>query len=306
MEALRQVPDAWLTFPARDRLRRWLDDRRKRKQISQALDGAMQSLVAYVQNDKELRALGELMHEGFFRDGQVLGTLVACFTASEPVDFELLMRAVTFGTEPQRRRVLEAFVDLLRAQLRGVNPEFRLEIPVQSATRVKAIMSAAQARQQAQKFQAANRSASRGAMPAAPPQTPSSTPQAEQSISGIEVSSDPRQNFARAVELEGRGHIQEAIALYEYLLRQEPDFGKAHFNLAMLLAEQGQVEEAEQHCFLALQVLRDYPDAWGLQAYLLTLLGRQAESLEYARRAVLLGFPRNKLASLLKLEPAAL
>ncbi len=304
MEALRQVPDAWLTFPARDRLRRWLDDRRKRKQISDALDGAMHSLVGYVQNDKELRSLGELMNERFFRDRQVLGTLIACFTASEPVDFELLMRSVTFGTEPQRRRVLEVFVELLRAQLRGINPEFRLEIPVQSATRVKAILSAAQARQQAQKVQAASTGA--GAASATPAEAPPSPRREEQALAGIEVSSDPHRNFARAVALERQGHTEEAIALYEYLLRQEPDFGKAHFNLAMLLVEQGNLEEAEQHCFLALQVLRDYPDAWGLQAYLLARLGRQSESLECARRAVLLGFPRNKLASLLKLEPAAL
>jgi tetratricopeptide (TPR) repeat protein len=74
----------------------------------------------------------------------------------------------------------------------------------------------------------------------------------------------------------------------------------------MLLGEHGQLEEAEQHCFLALQELREYPDAWGFQAYLLAALGRQPESLECARRAVSLGFPRKKLASLLKLEPAAL
>jgi tetratricopeptide (TPR) repeat protein len=305
VEALRQVPETWLTFPARDRLHRWLDDRRKRKQISDALDGAMHSLVGYVRNDADLRSLDALMDERFFRDRQVLGTLVACFSANEPVDYELLVRSATFGTEQQRRRVLEAFVDLLRAQLRGINPEFRLEIPVQSATRMKAIVSAAQVRQQAQKFSASGGQPGSSAAPAAPPE-PSAAQKEELASFGIQASADPQENFALAVELEGQGRTEEALALYEYLLRQEPDFGKAHFNLAMLLVERGELEEAEQHCFLALQSLRDYPDAWGLQAYLLGRLGRQAESLECARRAVSLGFPRKKLASLLKLEPAAL
>jgi tetratricopeptide (TPR) repeat protein len=305
VEALRQMPDAWLTFPARDRLNRWLDDRRKRKQISDALDGAMHSLVSYVQNDADLRSLGELMNERFFRDRQVLGTLVACFTAAEPVDYELLMRSVTFGTEQQRRRVLEAFVALLRTQLAGINPEFRLGIPVQSATRMKAIVSAAQVRQQAQKFSASTSAASSSAA-AAPPKAPPMPQKHEPAGFGIEASLDPHQNFALAVELEGQGRTEEALAIYEFLLRQKPDFGKAHFNLAMLLVEKGELEEAEQHCFLALQGLHDYPDAWGLQAYLLAALGRQSESLECARRAVSLGFPRKRLASLLKLEPAAL
>jgi tetratricopeptide (TPR) repeat protein len=306
VEALRQVPDAWLTFPARDRLRRWLDDRRKRKQISDALDGAMQALVSQVQRDANLRALNELMNERFFRDRQVLGTLVACFTANEPVDYELLMRAVTFGTDQQRRRVLELFVDALRERLRAINPEFRLDIPVQSATRVKAILNALQARQQAQKFSASVSMAHNSAAPGAAPGARPLPPQNELAGVGIEVSLDPHQNFALAVALEGQGRAAEAIAIYEYVLRQEPDYGKAHFNLAMLLGEHGQLEEAEQHCFLALQELREYPDAWGFQAYLLAALGRQPESLECARRAVSLGFPRKKLASLLKLEPAAL
>jgi tetratricopeptide (TPR) repeat protein len=123
---------------------------------------------------------------------------------------------------------------------------------------------------------------------------------------GIQTGTDLDQRFALAVELEGQGHIQEAITLYESVARQAPNYGKARFNLAMLLTERGRLEEAEQHCRAAAQALPDYPDAWGLHAYLLSLLQRTPESLEAARKAVRLGFPRKRLAGLLKLEPAAL
>ncbi len=123
---------------------------------------------------------------------------------------------------------------------------------------------------------------------------------------GTQTGADLNQRFVLAVELEAQGRIQEAIALYESLLRQAPTYGKAHFNLAMLLTERGRLEEAEAHCRAATQALPDYPDAWGLHAYLLSLLQRVPESLEAARKAVALGFPRKRLANLLKLEPAAL
>jgi hypothetical protein len=74
----------------------------------------------------------------------------------------------------------------------------------------------------------------------------------------------------------------------------------------MLLTEQGRLTEAEDHCRAAIIALPDYPDAWGLHAYLLSLLRRGPESLESARKAVALGFPRKRLLALLKLEPAAL
>ena len=301
VETLRQAPDSWLTFPARDRLHRWLDDRKKRKQITEALDDALEALIELTERDPSLRVGGELFNERFFRDRQVMGTLVACFTAEEPVDYDLLVRNVSFGTEQQRRRVLEAFVGLLRAHLAAANPEFRLTIPVQSAARVKAIQNAAHAQAQ-RPPEAVHAPASQ------PPEKTASGAigQANESIAAIRVTGDTRQTFAQAVELEAQGQIEEAIALYEYLLRQAPDDGKAHFNLAMLLVEQLRLEEAEQHCWSAVQMLHDYPDAWGLQAYLLSSLGRQAESLECARRAVALGFPRKRLAGLLKLEPAAL
>lgn len=123
---------------------------------------------------------------------------------------------------------------------------------------------------------------------------------------GLQKGADLDQRFALAVEYEKQGRLQEAIALYESLVRQSPAYGKAHFNLAMLLTERGRLEEAEAHCRAATQALPDYPDAWGLHAYLLSLLQRVPESLESARRAVALGFPRKRLAGLLKLEPAAL
>jgi tetratricopeptide (TPR) repeat protein len=227
------------------------------------------------------------------------------------------MRHISSGDERLRRRILEAFVTHLRAHLAAASAEFRLQIPVQSAARMKAILAAEQAQQGNQRHISADRRqapSQRGqAAPAAAP-VPAASIQMntrekqERAMDhvGMQAGQDTSQGIALAVELEAQGRTQEAIALYESLLRQVPNNGKVHFNLAMLLTERGRLEEAEAHCRAATQSLRDYPDAWGLYAYLLFLLRRESESLECARRAVALGFPRKRLADLLKLEPAAL
>jgi tetratricopeptide (TPR) repeat protein len=321
VEALRQMPEDWLTFPARDRLHHWLEHRKTRKLLAQALDDALEALAETLAASPELRSLDDLLDERFFSNQQVMGTLVACLSADEPVDYGLLARNVPFGNAQLRQRVLEAFVAQLRAHLAAASPEFRLQIPVQSAARVKAILSAAQAADGGQQHALADQQDT-------PPQAPvqrmqaisAATPIPAASIqtitrekqeramdkAGKQVNGEASQRLALAVELESQGRTQEAIALYQSLLRQAPNDGKAHFNLAMLLTEQGRLEEAEGHCRAATQALPDYPDAWGLHAYLLSLLKRTPESLEAARKAVALGFPRKRLLSLLKLEPAAL
>ncbi len=298
VEAWRQMPTDWLTFPARDRLQRWLENRKTRKLLGQALDEALEALAATLAGDPVLRAPGGLFDERFFRNPQVMGTLVACFTADEPVDYDLLARNVSFGNAQVRRRVLEGLVAQLRAHLAAASPEFRLQIPVQSAARVKAIQNTNQP--QRVPPQAAP-------IPAAAIETTTREKQ-ERAMDhvGMPTSVEASQRLAQAVELENQGRTQEAMALYHSLLRQSPQNGKVHFNLAMLLTEQGRLTEAEEHCRAAIVALPDYPDAWGLHAYLLSLLRRGPESLESARKAVALGFPRKRLLALLKLEPAAL
>ena len=315
VEALRQAPTDWLTFPARDRLQHLLENRKTRKQLVEALDDALEALAQTLAGDPALRSLEGLLDERFFSDRQVMGTLAACFASAEPVDYDLLARRVSFGNESLRRRVVEAFVAQLRSHLAAANPEFRLHIPVQSAERIKAIQSASQPQ----------RGDQRQAIPAAPPAQPQQMPPPAASMQaaaretttrekqertmdhvGTQSNVEASQRLALAVELEAQGRTQEAMALYQSLLRQAPQNGKAHFNLAMLLTEQGRLTEAEEHCRAATMSLPDYPDAWGLHAYLLSLLRRAPESLESARKAVALGFPRKQLLALLKLEPAAL
>ncbi|HLV97415.1 MAG TPA: tetratricopeptide repeat protein [Ktedonobacterales bacterium] len=298
VEAWRQTPTDWLTLPARDRLLRWLDNRKTRKLLAQALDEALEALAAALPGDPALRAPGGLFSERFFSNPQVLGTLAACFTSDEPVDYDLLARSVNFSDERLRRRALEGLVAQVRAHLAAASPEFRLQLPVQSAARIKAIQSANQPQQAPP--QAAP-------IPAAAIETTTREKQ-ERAMDhvGMPTSVETSQRLAQAVELENQGRTQEAMALYHSLLRQSPQNGKVHFNLAMLLTEQGRLTEAEEHCRAAIMALPDYPDAWGLHAYLLSLLRRGPESLESARKAVALGFPRKRLLALLKLEPAAL
>jgi tetratricopeptide (TPR) repeat protein len=298
VEAWRQAPADWLTFQARGRLLHWLDTRKTRKQLTQALDEALEVLVATLAGDPVLRSPGGLFDERFFSNPQVMGTLAACFAGDEPVDYALLARSVTFGDERVRRRVLEGLVAQVRAHLAATNQEFRMRIPVQSAARIKAIQSANQPQQIPP--QAAS-------IPAAAIETTKREKQ-ERAMDhvGMPTSVETSQRLAQAVDLEKQGRTQEAMALYQSLLRQSPQNGKVHFNLAMLLTEQGRLTEAEEHCRAAIMALPDYPDAWGLHAYLLALLRRSPESLESARKAVALGFPRKRLLALLKLEPAAL
>ncbi len=320
VEALRHTPTDWLTFPARDRLHHWLEHRKTRKLLAQALDDALEALAETLAGNPEMRSLETLLDERFFSDRLVMGALVACFTSDEPVDYDLLARNVSFGNEQLRRRVLEAFVAQLRAHLAAANPEFRLRIPVQSAARIKAIQSANQSRRGGQQGETLTRESKSDPRVNAPEAPPHAAPVPAASIEtttrekqeramdhvGMQTSTEASQRLARAVELESQGRTQEAMAVYHGLLRQAPNNGKAHFNLAMLLTEQGRLTEAEEHCRAATQTLPDYPDAWGLHAYLLSLLKRSPESLEAARKAVALGFPRKRLLALLKLEPAAL
>lgn len=317
VEAWRQVPVDWLTFPARDRLNRWLENRKTRKLLAQALDEALEGLAAALEAEPGTPAVEDMLNERFFSDPQVMGTLMACFTSDEPVDYRLLLRNVSSGDERQRRRILEALVAHLRAHLAAANAEFRLQIPVQSATRMKAILTAGQAQQDTQKHIPTERKqatpqraqAVPGAAPVPAASIQAITKEKQERVMdqvGIQAGQHAHQGIALAVELEAQGRTQEAIALYESLLRQMPTNGKAHFNLAMLLTERGRLDEAEGHCRAATQALPEYPDAWGLYAYLLFLLRREPESLECARKAVALGFPRKRLADLLKLEPAAL
>lgn len=297
VEALRQMPADWLTPPARDRLQRWLENRKTRKLLAQALDDALEALAETLAGTPAMRLLEEGLDERFFGDRQVMGTLAACFAGEEPVDYDLLARYLS-GDEQLRRRVLQTLVTQLRAHLPAANPEFRLPSPVQSAARMRAIQSASYPQPQpprAAPVQAAALEAT----------TREKQERAMDHV-GMQKSGEASQRLAQAVELANQGRVQEAMAVYQNLLRQTPQNGKAHFNLAMLLTEQGRLTEAEEHCRAATVLLPDYPDAWGLYAYLLSLLRRAPESLESARKAVALGFPRKRLLALLKLEPAAL
>jgi tetratricopeptide (TPR) repeat protein len=304
VEALRQTPTDWLTLPARDRLQRWLENRKTRKLLAQAFDDALEALDEALVGNPEVPALEDVLNERFFSDRQVIGSLLACFTSDEPVDYDLLARSVSFANQRLRRRVLEAFVAQLRAHLAAASPEFRLQIPVQSAARIKAIQSAAQAASASQQQQSTAQAA--GTAAASIHTTTREKQERAMDQVGMQNGGEASQRLALAVELEAQGRTQEAMALYQSLLRQAPNNGKAHFNLAILLTEQGRLTEAEEHCRAATQTLPDYPDAWGLHAYLLSLLKRPPESLEAARKAIALGFPRKRLLALLKLEPAAL
>ena len=79
---------------------------------------------------------------------------------------------------------------------------------------------------------------------------------------------------------------QDNITLYQSILEQNPVCWMAHNNLAIALADAGQVKEAIPHLLTALKLRPDYPQALNNLGDDLTHLGRSQEAIPYLERAV--------------------
>jgi tetratricopeptide (TPR) repeat protein len=67
-----------------------------------------------------------------------------------------------------------------------------------------------------------------------------------ESAAGV-VGYDPLINFNHAVALEDLGRVGEAIVVYGRVLGLDSDFADAHYNLALLLEQQGDGKGALRH-----------------------------------------------------------
>ena len=81
---------------------------------------------------------------------------------------------------------------------------------------------------------------------------------------------------------------RDSDTLYRAVLKKNPDSWMAHNNLALLLAETGQIEEALPHLTTALQLRPDYPQALSNLGDDLNRLGRSREAIPYLERALAL------------------
>ena len=100
----------------------------------------------------------------------------------------------------------------------------------------------------------------------------------------------------RAVLLEEKGSLAEAIVEYEALLRRYPDAATAWTNLGNVQTKTGAVDEAEASYRKALEIDPKDRDALNNLAWLLLAKDRPAEAEPLARAAVAAGGPDPHLA----------
>ena len=91
--------------------------------------------------------------------------------------------------------------------------------------------------------------------------------------------------FALAVQYERTGAVQQAVYCYREVLRLRPDFAEVQANLAGLLADQGQLDEAAD---LMRQAARRCPTIADMHYNLGVILRKQdrhEEAVECYRQA---------------------
>jgi tetratricopeptide (TPR) repeat protein len=82
------------------------------------------------------------------------------------------------------------------------------------------------------------------------------------------------------------GQVDEAIRIYEGVLRVRPDFVEAHNNLGAALEQAGRVPEAEEHYEAALRLKPDYVHAYNNLGNILLNAGRASEAIGYYQQVV--------------------
>ena len=88
------------------------------------------------------------------------------------------------------------------------------------------------------------------------------------------------------MELQGSGHVQEAIRQYERALHLYPDLADAHVNLGNALRESGKIQEAVGHYEQALRLEPDSFKGHNDFGVALSLLGRLPEAIGHYEQAL--------------------
>lgn len=73
---------------------------------------------------------------------------------------------------------------------------------------------------------------------------------------------DPIEQANAALALADRGRVQEAVSLFEDLLRAHPEMAGARSNLGALYTQSGESSRAIEHLQQCLQDLPEFPEAW--------------------------------------------
>ena len=102
----------------------------------------------------------------------------------------------------------------------------------------------------------------------------------------VTVSPSVTGHYNLAVFLFRQGEVDSAITHYRQALALKPDFAEGHNNLGVALARKGQIDEAILHYERALAAKPDYADAHYNLGLALMRQGRQREAAEHFRRVL--------------------
>jgi len=93
-------------------------------------------------------------------------------------------------------------------------------------------------------------------------------------------------HYNLGVVLQNQGRIDEAIEHYSEALRIKPDYEKAHNNLGVTLQDQGRIDEAIEHYLEALRIKPDFEEAHNNLGAALKNQGRIEEAIEHYLEAL--------------------
>lgn len=102
-------------------------------------------------------------------------------------------------------------------------------------------------------------------------------------LSHFPQDSEVAAKFARAVELQKQGALEEAAAVYRDVLKAKPDYAEVHANLGAVLARLGQYEESVKSYETALRFAPQFTPIWmnlGIAHYRAGQFARAVPALE--------------------------
>ena len=95
-----------------------------------------------------------------------------------------------------------------------------------------------------------------------------------------------RNYFSYGVAFLQRGYYDQAVTSFQQVLRSEPNYTEAHYNLGTLYLKKDMAVEAHRHLQRAVQLKPENPDAWNNLGMLAAKEGRNHEAIRYFQEAI--------------------
>jgi tetratricopeptide (TPR) repeat protein/peroxiredoxin len=95
-----------------------------------------------------------------------------------------------------------------------------------------------------------------------------------------------RNYFSYGVAFSQRGYFDQAVAFFQVVVRDYPDYADAHYNLGTLYLQKKMLSEAREHLLKAVQIVPGYANAWNNLGLLALDEGRTEEAVGYFENAI--------------------